>query len=155
MKSLSCARFFATPWTGAHQASLSMGFSRNTGVGCHFLLQGIFPTQGSNPGLLHCRQTPYPLSQDGLNKLNKVGANPVWLVSDWYSCPWRELVPRPPLRYQNLRMLKSLTVDPVGLWPSVSIDSTYRRPTVVWGERGKEKRGHFGDSPSDGLILFL
>ena len=26
---------------------------RNTGVGCHFLLQGIFPTQGSNPHLLH------------------------------------------------------------------------------------------------------
>ena len=30
--------------------------------GCHFLLQGIFPTQGSNPGLLHCRQTLYHLS---------------------------------------------------------------------------------------------
>ena len=29
---------------------------RNTGMGCHFLLQGIFPTQGSNPGLPHCRQ---------------------------------------------------------------------------------------------------
>ena len=29
----------------------------NTGVGCHFLLQGIFLTQGSNPDLLHCRQT--------------------------------------------------------------------------------------------------
>ena len=29
--------------------------SRNTGVGCHFLLQGIFPTQGSNPGLPDCR----------------------------------------------------------------------------------------------------
>ena len=28
---------------------------KNTGVGCHFLLQGIFPTQGLNPGLLHCR----------------------------------------------------------------------------------------------------
>ena len=26
-------------------------------MGCHFLLQGIFPTQGSNPGLPHCRQT--------------------------------------------------------------------------------------------------
>ena len=26
-------------------------------MGCHFLLQGLFPTQGSNPGLLHCRQT--------------------------------------------------------------------------------------------------
>ena len=29
---------------------------KNTGVGCHALLQGISPTQGSNPGLLHCRQ---------------------------------------------------------------------------------------------------
>ena len=34
----------------------------NTGVGCHFLLQGIFPTQGSNQCLLHCRQILYPLS---------------------------------------------------------------------------------------------
>ena len=32
---------------------------RNTGVGCHALLQGIFPTQGSNPGLPHCRQILY------------------------------------------------------------------------------------------------
>ena len=29
---------------------------KNTGVGCHALLQGIFPTQGSNPGLPHCRR---------------------------------------------------------------------------------------------------
>ena len=35
------------------------------GVGFHFLLQGIFPTQGSNPGLLHCRQTLYSLSYQG------------------------------------------------------------------------------------------
>ena len=34
---------------------------KNTGVGCHFFLQGIFPTQGSNPGLLHCRQILYLL----------------------------------------------------------------------------------------------
>ena len=38
---------------------------KNTGVGCHFLLQGIFPTQGSNPGLQHCRQMLYPLSHQG------------------------------------------------------------------------------------------
>ena len=40
---------------------------KNTGVGCHFLLQGIFPssTQGSNLGLLHCRQTLYCLSHYG------------------------------------------------------------------------------------------
>ena len=38
---------------------------KNTGVGCHSLLQGIFPTQGSNPGLPHCRQTLYLLSHQG------------------------------------------------------------------------------------------
>ena len=38
---------------------------KNTGVGCHFLLQGISPTQGSNLGLLHCRQMLYPLSHQG------------------------------------------------------------------------------------------
>ena len=36
--------------------------SKNTGVGCHFLFQGIFPTHGWNSGLPHCRQTPYHLS---------------------------------------------------------------------------------------------
>ena len=37
----------------------------STGVDCHFLLQGIFPNQGSNPGLLHCRQMLYHLSHQG------------------------------------------------------------------------------------------
>ena len=38
---LSCIQLFATPWTAAHQAPLSMGFSRqNTGVGCHALSRG-------------------------------------------------------------------------------------------------------------------
>ena len=36
-----------------------------TGVGCHFLLQGILLTQGLNPGLLHCRQILYHLSHQG------------------------------------------------------------------------------------------
>ena len=35
---------------------------KNTGVGSLSLLQGIFPTQGLNPGLLHCRQILYQLS---------------------------------------------------------------------------------------------
>ena len=36
---------------------------KNTGVGCRFLLQGIFPTQGLDPSLPHCRQIHYRLSQ--------------------------------------------------------------------------------------------
>ena len=34
-------------------------------MSCHFLLQGILPTQGSNPGLLLCRQMLYHLSHQG------------------------------------------------------------------------------------------
>ena len=38
---------------------------QNTGVSSLSLLQGIFPTQGSNPGLLHCRQILYQLNHKG------------------------------------------------------------------------------------------
>ena len=38
---------------------------KNTGVRCHFLLQGIFQTQGSNPGFQHCRWILYHLSLQG------------------------------------------------------------------------------------------
>ena len=38
---------------------------QNTEMGSHSLLQGIFPTQGSNQGLLHCRQILYQLSYQG------------------------------------------------------------------------------------------
>ena len=41
-----------TPWTAVHQAPLWESPIKNTGECCHFLLQGIFPTQGSNPCLL-------------------------------------------------------------------------------------------------------
>ena len=39
---------------------------KNTGAGCHALLQGVFFTQGSNLGLLHCRQILYCLSHQGI-----------------------------------------------------------------------------------------
>ena len=39
--------------------------SKNTGMGCHSLLQGIFPTKGSDPCLLHCWQILYHLSHEG------------------------------------------------------------------------------------------
>ena len=57
---------FAPPWTVVHQASLSMGFPRQEyGVSCHFLLQGIFPTQGSNPHLPHWQADSLLLSHRG------------------------------------------------------------------------------------------
>ena len=48
-----------TPWTVAHQAPLSMGFPKQEcWSGLPFSSPGNPPTQGSNPGLLHCRQSP-------------------------------------------------------------------------------------------------
>ena len=64
--SLSRAWLFATPWTAAHRLLCPGDFpSKDTGVDCHFLLQGIFPTQALNPGPLHCRQILYRLSYKG------------------------------------------------------------------------------------------
>ena len=51
---LSCVQLVATTWIVAHQAPPSMEFSRQEyWSGLHILLQGIFPTQESNPCLLH------------------------------------------------------------------------------------------------------
>ena len=53
-------------WTVAHQAPLSVGFSRQEyWSGLPFPSPGIFSTQGSNLGLLHCRQILYHLSHQG------------------------------------------------------------------------------------------
>ena len=48
---------------------------QNTGVGNHSLLQENFPTQGSNPVLLHCRRILYQLSHQGSPKREYCGAN--------------------------------------------------------------------------------
>ena len=70
----SAMSHFATPWTVALQAPLSLGFSRQEY--CHALLQGIFPTQGSNLGLLHCRQFLYHLSYYGSPRILQWVAHP-------------------------------------------------------------------------------
>ena len=62
-KSLSPVQLFMTSWTVAYQAPQSMGFSRQEyWSGLPFPSPGDFPTQGSNPSLLHCAHTLYHLS---------------------------------------------------------------------------------------------
>ena len=63
---LSRVHLFATPWTAARQAPPLMGFSRQEyWSGLHSLLQGIFPTPGSKPGLSYCRWILFHLSHQG------------------------------------------------------------------------------------------
>ena len=56
----------------------------NTGVGSLSLLQGIFPTQGSNPGLQHCRPILYQLSYQNLTILKRF----LWRDGWWYEHIW-------------------------------------------------------------------
>ena len=64
-----------TPWTVARQAPLSLGFPRQEyQSGLTFLLQGIFPTWESNPGLLHCRQILYWLTHQGSLRNKNLGS---------------------------------------------------------------------------------
>ena len=67
---------------------------KNTGVGCHSLLQGIFPTQGLNSGLPHCRQNLYHLNCLGSPQFSfrimplclparLTPARPGWVIVAW------------------------------------------------------------------------
>ena len=65
-ESLSHVQLFVTPWPVAARLLCPWNSSgKNTGVGCHSLLQGIFLTQGSNPGFLYYKQILYHLSHQG------------------------------------------------------------------------------------------
>ena len=72
-------KVFATD--GLHSPWNSPG--QNTGVGSPSLLQGIFPTQGSNPGLLHCRRILYQLSHQESPRTLEWVAYPFSSGSSW------------------------------------------------------------------------
>ena len=69
-KSLSRVQLFVTPWIVWNSPG------QNTGVASLSLLQGIFQTQGSNPGLPHCRQILYQLSHKGSLRIVEWAAYP-------------------------------------------------------------------------------
>ena len=81
--------------------SLRNSPGKNTGVGSLSLLQGIFPTQGSNPGLQHCRWILYQLSHKGSPRILEWVAYPFssgfsWLgnltriscIASWFFTNW-------------------------------------------------------------------
>ena len=66
---LGRVQFFLTPWTVARLLCPWDSSGKNTGVVCHALLQGIFPSQGLNLGFPHYRLILYCLSQGSECKL--------------------------------------------------------------------------------------
>ena len=68
---LSCVWLFVMPWTIAHQAPLSMEFSREEYWSNHSFLQGIFPNQGSKPGLLNWQADSLPSEPLGRSNMHR------------------------------------------------------------------------------------
>ena len=78
-KSLSRVQLFATPWKLPGQ---------NIGVGSLFLLQRIFPTQGLNQGLLHCRRILCQLSSQGSPKNNRTRTkDKLYMITNFWGLP--------------------------------------------------------------------
>ena len=77
-KLLSHIWLFVGPWTVAPRLLCPCNSpGKNTGVGSHSLLQWIFLTQGSNPGVRHYRQMLYPLSHQGSpGSIPRLGRSP-------------------------------------------------------------------------------
>ena len=76
-KLLSRVQLFVTAWT------IQSSLGQNTGVGSLALLEGIFPTQGSNPGLPHCRGILNQLRHKGSQRILEWVAYPFSSWSFW------------------------------------------------------------------------
>ena len=139
---LGRVRLFATPWTLALQAPLCMEFFSQ-----HFLLQGIFSTQGLNPGLPDCRQTLHCLnhqwSQQNSGQWSHINADPLIVyikyiksglkIFMWFShiiiwIPF--LIPEK----MNLKIIWNVLIRNDGLF--------HREQTYGHGERGGEGEIH-------------
>ena len=85
-KSLQSCPTLCDPRDGNPPGSPWDSPGKKTGVGCHFLLQGIFPTQGSNSCFPHCRQDSLPSKPPG----NPYMQSTSWKMLDWmnYKLEW-------------------------------------------------------------------
>ena len=130
-ESLSHVWLFVAPWTLAIRLlCLWNSLGNNNGVGCHFPLQGIFLTQGSNPGLLHWRQILYQLSHQGSpNEHQSTTIMP---------CTWLVLIIVKDSFIKSHYFFKATLMG--GLW---SIISKSRIETLeVWGHPATHRHTH-------------
>ena len=102
---LSCVQLSVTPWTVATRRLCPWDSpGRNTGVDCHFLLQRIFPTQVSNPDLLHHSKILYRPSPQGSN-ISSVQFSRL-VVSDSLD-PMNRSMPGLPVHHQLLEFIQT------------------------------------------------
>ena len=111
---------------------------RSAGVDCHSLLQGIFLTQGSNPGLLHCRQT--------LDRLSHPGST---------MCVWRKAMSAERSFRESTENRATVHPSPIGLISQCWLQAAPFLPQLAaWGEgpgeRGTRLRGRGSGGKAEG-----
>ena len=138
---LRCVQLFVTPWSVAHQASLSLGFpGKKTGVGCPFILQGIFPTHGYNPGLPHYRQILYCLSHRVSPKIGtRDGTQDIFLwIPQGYNIVIQCYIGRDHTCYID----KIFTLGLGGVWDEVIYIWPHSLWPLSWVETKTQTRNH-------------
>ena len=117
-KSLSHVWLFVTPWTSPWDSP-----GQNTGVGCHSLLQGIFPIQGSNP------MSP-PLQADSLPTEPSGKGSPIWGgIGNLMWQHWK----RPTIHEQaGTKGVGMLLASYLGARPGVGVVGAHSGPRNDW-----------------------
>ena len=127
----SCLTLLRPPWTVAYQAPWDFP-GQNTGVGCHFLLQGIFLAWGLNLHFLHWQAGSLPLSHQG--SLCIKSKLPLKRKSTWFTGPaWIWI---PPSGTQLLHTWSTCRSEAPGPQPAHSAGWSGPPPTSSWG-RGR------------------
>ena len=115
---------------------------QNTGVGSLFLLQGIFPSQGSKPGLPHCRRILYHLSHQGSPR-----------ILEWVACPFSRgsSQPRNRTRVSCIagRFFTSWATKEAVLWPWKLIKSFSNCSAVSYCSQASSTRDEWSLSFSN------
>ena len=134
IQSLQSCPTLCNPWTVAHRASWNFS-GKNTGVGLLFLLQGIFPTQGSNPCLLHpvhWQLSSMPLAPPGNRR--KEGKIYILWNACHYSCSWGVAQSQP----VHVQLYKPWAMHPLRkTWGTVGgeVNRTQSSPGPMWDPR--------------------
>ena len=124
---------------------------KNAGVGCHSFLQGIFPTQGLNPGLPHCRWILYQLNHQGSSRegiktqtFNCKLIQPLWKIV-WrflkklgITVPYHPTIPLLDIHPEKTIIEKD-TCTPVFTAALFTIARTWKQPRCPLTEEWKKK----------------
>ena len=140
-------------------------------MGCHFLLQGIIPTQGLNPVLLHCRQILYHLSHQGGPKFRSHTIIRRWLIDAFKLWCWRRLLRVPwTARRSSQSILKEISPDcslealmlkrklqSFGhlMWTADSLEKTLMLGKIEGGRRRGRQRMRWLDGITDSMDVSL